>query len=160
MYFSAKKKSENWTGTTYFSRLENKKWTNLKNANFTKGKSSNESHPSMSPNGNRIYFVDDHDKIWYVNRKEDSWGDAIKLDLPIDDNDVVFNPIEAKNGDLYYFNMSKGKLYYAPNKNGEFPEEREVEIEFGVHGCISPSQDFLVVDARNKNNDNGSLCLF
>jgi hypothetical protein len=27
MYFSAKKKSENWTGTVYFSRLENKKWT-------------------------------------------------------------------------------------------------------------------------------------
>lgn len=157
MYFAAKKKGENWS--VYFSRLENKKWTNLKKANFTKGESSAESHPFMSPSGKRMYFVDDNDKILYVNRFEDSWGDAIQLDLPIND-DVVFNPIEAKNGDLYYFNMSKFKLYYAPNKNGEFPEVREVEIEFGVHGCISPSQDFLVVDARNKNNDNDLYVYF
>ena len=78
MYFSAKKKSENWTGTVYFSRLENKKWTDLKKANFTKGKSSAEGSPFVSPSGKRIYFLDDNDKIWYVNRFEDSWSDAIK----------------------------------------------------------------------------------
>ncbi|AXT20028.1 hypothetical protein D7030_02595 [Flavobacteriaceae bacterium AU392] len=152
LYFSAKKKSENWDGTVYFSKLENKKWTNLKKINFTKGKSSNESHPSMSPNGKRIYFINDYSKIWYVNRLENSWSDAIQLDSPIND-DNIFNPIEAKNGDLYYFNISKRKLYYAPNKNGEFSEAREVNIEFGVHACISPSQDYLVVDARNKTED-------
>ncbi|WP_106792411.1 hypothetical protein [Aquimarina sp. Aq78] len=95
----------------YFSRLENKRWTNLKKINFTKGKSSNESHPFMCPSGKRIYFIDDYGKIWYVNRFKDSWGDAIKLDLPIND-DKVFNPIEAKNGDLYFFNTSKRKLVW------------------------------------------------
>jgi hypothetical protein len=157
IYFSVKKKGKN--SAVYFSRLENKKWTNLKKANFTKGKSSAESHPFVSPSGKRIYFVDDNDKIWYVNRFEDSWGDAIQLDSPIND-DEVFNPIEAKNGDLYYFNVSKMKLYYAPNKNGEFPEVQEVEIEFGFHGFISPSQDFLVVDARNENDDNDLYVYF
>jgi hypothetical protein len=157
IYFTAKKKGEN--SAVYFSRLENKKWTDLKKANFTKDKSSAESHPFVSPSGKRIYFVDDNDKIWYVNRFEDSWSDAIKLDSPIND-DLVFNPIEAKNGDLYYFNVSKMKLYYAPNKNGEFPEVQEVEIEFGFHGFISPSQDYLVVDARNKNNDNDLYVYF
>jgi predicted alpha/beta superfamily hydrolase len=153
MYFSAKKKSENWTGTVYFSRLENKKWTDLKKVNFTKGKSSAEGSPFVSPSGKRIYFLDDNNKIWYVNRFEDSWSDAIKLDLPINDDDVIFSPNEAKNGDLYYFNMSKFKLYYAPNKNGEFSEVREVDIEFGVHNFISPSQDFLLVDDRDHHED-------
>jgi Tol biopolymer transport system component len=157
IYFSANKKGEN--SAVYFSKKENKQWTNLKKANFTKGKRIAETDPFVSISGERIYFVDDNDKIWYVNRLEDSWGDAIQLDSPIND-DLVFHPIEAKNGDLYYFNVSKMKLYYAPNKNGEFPEVQEVEIEFGFHGFISPSQDFLVVDARNKNNDNDLYVYF
>lgn len=153
MYFSAKKKSENWDGSVYFSRLENKKWTDLKKANFTKGKSIAEGSPFVSPSGKRIYFLDDNNKIQFVNRFEDSWSDAIKLDLPINDDDVIFSPNEAKNGDLYYFNLSKFKLYSAPNKNGEFPEVREVDVEFGVHNFISPSQDFLLVDDRDHHED-------
>ena len=148
-YFTAKKRSENWDGTVYFSRLRNKKWADLKKVSFTKGKSSNESHTSMSPSGKRIYFIDDNGKALYVTRFKDSWGDATSLDLPIND-DKVFNLIEAQNGDLYFFNTSKRKLYYAPNKNGKFPEAQEVDIEFGVHAHISPSQDYLVVDENNK----------
>ena len=107
----------------------------------------------MSPSGKRIYFLDDNDKIWYVNPFEDSWSDAIKLDLPINDDDVIFSPNEAENGDLYYFNLSKFKMYYAPNRKGEFPEVREVDVEFGVHNSISPSQDFLLVDDRDHHED-------
>lgn len=153
MYFSAKRKSENWDGSVYFSRLENNEWTDLKKANFTKGKSIAEGSPSVSPGGERIYFLDDKNKIQYVNRLEDSWSDAIRLDLPINDTDVIFSPNEAQNGDLYYFNLSKFKLYYAPNKNGEFPEVQEVDVEFGVHNFISPSQDFLLVDDRDHHED-------
>jgi len=49
--------------------------------------------------------------------------------------------------------MSKHKIYYAPNKNGKFPQSRELRIEFGHHGFISPSQDYLVLDGRNKEED-------
>jgi len=160
VYFSASKEDED--PSVYFSKLEDKKWTNPKKANFTKGKKVGEMHPFVSPNGEKIYFVA-HDsftkphheesiKIWYVNRFENSWSDAIQLDSPIND-DFVFYPNQAKNGDLFYFNMSKRKTYYAPNKNGKFPEVHEVGIEFGVHGFISTSQDFLVVNARNKEDD-------
>ena len=41
-------------------------------------------------------------------------------------------------------------MYYAPNKNGKFPEVKELGIEVGFHGFISPSLDYLVVNARNK----------
>lgn len=44
-------------------------------------------------------------------------------------------------------------MNYAPNKNGKFPEVKEVQIEFGVHGFIAPSQNFLVINARNKQGD-------
>ena len=114
-------------------------------------------HPFISPNGKKIYFTAydsdfENGKIWYVNRFENSWSNAIQLDSPIND-DKVFYPNQANNGDLIYFNLSKSKTYYAPNKNGKFPEVLEMEIEFGVHGFISPSQDYLVVNSRNKEDD-------
>jgi len=152
MYFSPAIKGHSYV---YFSKFENKKWTKPKKANFTKGKISDEFSPFVSFNGKRIYFAT-YDpkaplKIWYVNRLEDSWSDAILLDSPINNDDVV-RPTEAKNGDLFYVNESKGKMYYAANKNGKFPEAREVGIDYGSLGFISPSQDFLLVEAHKEND--------
>ncbi len=155
VYFSANKEDE--IPDVYFSKREGKKWTHIRKTNFTKGKKDAEIHPFVNFSGKRIYFAAYNsdftdNKIWYVNRLENSWSNAIKLDSPIND-DEVFYPNQAKNGDLYYFNLSKGKTYYASDNNGNFPEVKEVEIEFGVHGFISPSQEFLVVNARNKEDE-------
>lgn len=141
----------------YFSKLERNEWTPIKRANFTKGKKKEEMHPFVSPDGKRIYFTAldtsfADEKIWYVNRQEDSWSDAIKLDSPIND-DLVFSPNQAKNGDLFYTNISKRKMYYAPNKNGKYPEAREIGVEFGHHAFISPTQDYLLVAGRNKEDE-------
>ena len=151
IYFAADDEAEKTA--IYYSKLEGDQWTPIKRANFTNGKKNQEMHPFVSPDGNRIYFtaldsafVDE--KIWYVDRLADSWSDAMLLDSPIND-DLVFFSNQAKNGDLYYFNLSKFKTYYAPNKNGEFPEVREVPLEFGHHAFISPSQDYLIVTAKN-----------
>jgi len=167
IYFGAKNKD----GVTniYFSKLEDNKWTPIKRANFTKGKKDQEIHPFVSPNGKRIYFTAlnsdfSDNKIWYVNRLENSWSNAIKLDSPIND-DQVFYPNQAKNGDLYYFNLSKRETYYASDNNGDFPEVKKLELEVGVHHVfISPSQDYLVVNARNtedeSRNDNDIYICF
>ncbi|MHA7056475.1 TolB family protein [Aquimarina sp. M1] len=151
MYFAADNKDEETS--IYFSKLEDDEWTPIKRVDFTNGEKKEEMHPFVSPDGKRIYFtamdsafVDE--KIWYVNRLGDSWSDATLLDTPINE-DLVFFPNQAKNGDLYYFNLSKFKTYYAPNKNGAFPEVEEVALEFGHHAFISPSQDYLIVTARS-----------
>ncbi len=155
IYFAAN--DENEETAIYFSKLERNEWTPIKRANFTDGKKKEEMHPFVSPNGKRIYFtaldssfVDE--KIWYANRLADSWSDAIQLDSRLND-DLVFFPNQSKNGDLYYFNLSKMKTYYAPNKNGEFPEVQEVELEFGHHAYIAPAQDYLLVTARNNEDE-------
>jgi len=154
VYYSGNKKGG--VADIYFSKREGEKWTHPKKANFTKGEKEEEMQPFVSFNGNTIYFVaynaDNTDsKIWYVNRLEDSWSDAKRLESPIN-NDEIFYQNQSKNGDLFYFNISKRKTYYAPNKNGEFPEVHEVGIG-GVHAFISPTQDYIVVNARNKEDD-------
>lgn len=155
VYFSANKKDEE--PDVYFSKLEGKKWTPIKKANFTNGEKDAEMHPFVSLIDNKIYFtaydsIFSDEKIWYVNRLDNSWSDAKKLDSPIND-DIIFYPNAAKNGDLFYTSISKLKMYFAPNKNGRYPEVHELGIEYGIHGFISPSQDFLVVNARNKEDE-------
>tara|TARA_R110002126_G_scaffold274956_1_gene420235 strand:- start:5969 stop:6892 length:924 start_codon:yes stop_codon:yes gene_type:complete len=155
LYFDAKYEDE--ASQIYVSKLVNGTWTSIKKASFTKGNKNEELHPFVSPDGERIYFTAmdsgfTDEKIWYVNRLGDSWSEAILLDSPIN-NDLVFFPNQAKNGDLYYFNLTKFKTYYAPNKNGEFPEVREVALESGHHAFISPSQDYLILTARNEEED-------
>lgn len=151
MYFAAD--NENEETSIYFSKLEDNQWTTIKEVNFTNGNKKEEMHPFVSPKGKRIYFTAmnsafEDEKIWYVDRLGEGWSDAILLDSPINE-DLVFFPNQAQNGDLYYFNLSKFKTYYAPHKNGEFPEVREVVLEFGHHAFISPSQDYLIVTARS-----------
>lgn len=155
MYFGAS--NEDDETHIYFSKLQGNQWTPIKRVNFTRGKKKEELHPFVSPDGKTIYFTAldtafTDEKIWYVNRLEDYWSEAIQLDSPVND-DMVFYPNQARNGDLYYFNLSQFKMYSAPNRNGEFPETREMGIEFGHHGFISPSQDYLLVTDRNKEDE-------
>jgi Tol biopolymer transport system component len=152
IYFTAHRKGE--SASVYFSKLTDKKWTIPKKANLTKGGKRAEMEAFVNLSGNKIYFTayDSRDvKIWCATRSENWWSNAIELDSPIND-DIVFYSNEAKNGDIYYKNVSKGKMYYAPNKNGKFPEIHEAGIEYGSHGFIAPSQDFMLIDAR-KDND-------
>lgn len=152
IYFTGHRKGE--SSSIYFSRLIDKKWTNPKKANLTKRKKSGEMEAFVNYSGKKIYFTASDSKgvkIWQASRSGNWWSDAIELDSPIN-NDMVFYSNAAKNGDLYYKNVSKGKMYYAPNINGKFPEILEVGIEYGSHGFIAPSQDFMLIDAL-KDND-------
>ncbi|MEM9361337.1 MAG: hypothetical protein AAGA43_01830 [Bacteroidota bacterium] len=156
VYFGAN--YEDHDPSIYFSKLENGKWSTPRKVDFTKGKKVGEMHPFVSPNGKRIHFAA-HDsftlphhkesvKAWYVDRLENSWSEAIQLDSPIND-DFVFYSNEAKNGDLFYTNVSKRKMYYAPKKSSKYSEVHEIDTR-GFHGFISPSQDYLVINARNQ----------
>ncbi|HDZ04902.1 hypothetical protein LCGC14_0299620 [marine sediment metagenome] len=156
MYFDAM--HEDRIAQIYFSKLVNGTWTSIKKTSFTKGNKKEELQPFVSPNGKRIYFVAldsifSDERIWYVNRLKDSWSEATKLDSPVND-DKIFFPNHAKNGGLYYFNLSKRKTYYAPHKNGEFIEPQEVNIDMGNHAYISPNDDYLLVAARNNEEEN------
>lgn len=151
IYYTGSKKDE--TTSIYYSKLKGKKWSTPQKANFTRGKKKEEMESFMNLKGDKIYFtaydsIFGDEKIWYVDRLKDAWSEAKKLDSPIND-DMVFYSNEAKNGDLYYFNISKRKNYYAPNKKGKFPEVHEITVG-GAHAFISPSQDYIVVNARNK----------
>lgn len=156
MYFEAK--NEDQPSQIYFSKLIDDTWTTIAKANFTKGHKREEMHPFVSPNGKRIYFtafdsIFSDERIWYINRLESTWSDAIKLNSEVN-NDKVFFANHSKNSGLYYFNLSTFKTYYASNKDGRFIEPKEVKIDIGHHAFISPNNDYLLVAARNNEEEN------
>ncbi|HAS45499.1 MAG TPA: hypothetical protein DCS93_33755 [Microscillaceae bacterium] len=148
IYFSAKEVDQKTA--IYYSKLKDNKWTPIKRANFTKGEKDTEMKPFVSLSENKIYFTaynaaSRNTKLWYVTRNKDSWSNAKKLESPVN-GDRVFYLNQGKSGDFYYTNIAKRKMFYTTN----FSEVKALNIEFGTQGFISPSQDYLVVNARKK----------
>ncbi|TPH13419.1 PD40 domain-containing protein [Litorilituus lipolyticus] len=155
IYFSAQPKEG--TASIYFSKIESKKWTTVQKANFTQGVKAGEMEPFVRADGKRIYFTGysadfSNEEIWYVDRIDNGWSVATKLDSPIND-DAVMNLTQAKNGDVFYDNRSKRKMYSSVNKMGEFPKVHEVDVNTGSHPFIAASQDYLLVQAQNKEDE-------
>jgi len=156
MYFSANKEDE--AQNVYFSRRNGSTWSTPKIANFTNGTKKNELEAFVAPDGKKIFFtaydsIFHDENIWFVNRLDTSWSTAKKIESPIN-NDLVFYSNAAENGDLYYTSISKWKMYFAPNTNGNYATVEELDIDFGGHGFISSSQDFILVDAPKNNDSN------
>ena len=151
LYFEAK--PEGGRSQIYFSKLEGDSWTSIEKANFTKGKKREEMHPFVSPDSKCLYFTafdstfsDEH--IWVVKRLENSWSAGALLESAVND-DKVFFANHGKNKKLYYFNLSDFKTYAATYQDGRFIDPQVVPISRGHHAFISPNDDYLLVTARN-----------
>lgn len=156
LYFSGEGEDE--IQHVYFSKLNNNKWTKPAVANFTKGLKKNEFEAFASPSGDKIFFaaydsIFSDESIWYVDRLEGSWSEAKKLDASFNE-DIVFYPTIAENEDLFYTSISQGKMFYASSENGIYSTAKEMEIAYGIHGFISPKQDFILIDAKKENDKN------
>lgn len=152
VYFTADIKDK---GTSiYVSKKKNGRWSDPERANFTEDRMSAEMEPHVTIDGKRIYFTAFNAggyKIWFVNRLEQNSSKAEMLDSPINKDNVMY-PTTEVNGDLYYTNLTKLKMFYSENQNGNYPDTFEVGTGYGLHGFIAPLKNFILLDAP-KNND-------
>nr|WP_010130513.1 PD40 domain-containing protein [Microbulbifer agarilyticus] len=150
MYFSGQKDGK--PAAIYSSKLVDGTWQPIKQEAFTKGKKAGEMQPFFSPDGKQLFFTaynaDFTDtKFWTVERVADGWGAAKKLASPVNDSEVFYSTL-AGNGDLFFTNIIESSVYHAPLVDGEYPKVDKAGIAFGIHGFISPQQDYLLVDAK------------
>ncbi|MBQ4835781.1 PD40 domain-containing protein [Pseudoalteromonas luteoviolacea] len=141
-----------------YSKIEDGRWTEPKTVNFTNGKMSYELVPYASLKENRVYFTarSPHEKgsgIWYVSRENGELTKAKRFDSPIN-NGKLSDLNQGKSGDLVFTNMSERQMYYAKNENGQYLEAKPMDIDFGIHGFISPSEDYLLVNSRTRSGKN------
>jgi hypothetical protein len=138
----------------YFSKIENGEWSKPKRANLTEDRMSSEMEPHVTFNGERIYFTAFNSggyKIWFVTRLDGIWSTAEMLNSPINSDNVMYPNTEV-NGDIYYTNLSKLKMFYSKYQDGKYPEVFEVGNVYGLNGFIDPLKRFMLLDAPKENN--------
>ncbi|MBE1298533.1 MAG: hypothetical protein GJ680_01305 [Alteromonadaceae bacterium] len=159
LYFTALKTGDEDNPEIYYSKIESGYWSKPKKANFSKNKLIYELLPHVSLIQDRLYFSGrttpskDSSGIWYVTRKQNGWSEASRLDV-MPNKGRLSDYNQGKNGQIIFTNMPERKMYTANHVDGQITELRPLEIEFGLHGFISPTQDYLLVNARNNDDEN------
>jgi len=162
VYFSTQE--EGGVASIHASRLEKGKWQPIELLSLTNGEKAGEMQPFISHDNNTMYFTayntDFSDtKIWQAQRSHSGWEKASKLDSPINDEEVFYSTL-ASNGDMYYTDIYKSNVYSSSASKGKYPKTEVVDIAFGIHSFISPSQDYILVDGLAKGKEKKDKDIF
>lgn len=132
-------------------------WENERELPFN-GKDFNTCHPSISPDGDRIYFASDRPggfgglDIYYVEKQGDDFGDPVNLGATINsDMDEIFPFIHADGTLFFSSNGWEGEggldLYYSRMVDGTWLQARNLASPFN-----SEKDDFgFILDLETKN---------
>lgn len=82
-------------------------------------------------------------QFYYVIKDGENWGDATKLNSPVNDIRVMWCTF-SKNGNMYYTDEQNEKVYFSKYVNGEY-----LAGEFlnnGMHPFIAPDESYFLYD--------------
>lgn len=156
-YFT--RRDEKTPNRIYFTKYLDGNWTEPKIAEFSEDHWCNE--PSITPDGNRIYFgskrklndtsnITKDAQIWYCDKVKGVWS------VPKHLGPGMMYVSATRTGDIYYTDktgqsMSDCFIAFKKNKNNFFEEQEIVNIPTeNIHGMahpfIDPEESFLIYD--------------
>ncbi len=118
----------------------------------------NDSHPWLSPDGERLYFVSRRPgpgpsealNVWVVERSPEGWTSPFTLGSPVTDQ-TVHAPSVSGSGTIYATGLIQLR-----NVGGQYsPAERLTPDITGSHPTVAPEEDFLVFSARRQGGFGG-----
>ncbi|WP_373520884.1 hypothetical protein [Aquiflexum sp.] len=144
-------------GQVVFLELKENIWSEPKFATFSSNYS--EVDPIFSPDGSRLYFTSSRpisdstdlliNRIWYVERIENGWGDPQVVTLT--ENGDLYSSI-TNNGDIY-FNTGAGDILKAVKSDSSHLVEKLPDIinlnKSVSDPFISPEEDYLIFRGNN-----------
>lgn len=153
--------------TIMHTRLVNGTWTEPEIAPFARDLSCFYFEPSLSPDGNRLYFLCTrapagqepkagwaYQNIWAVDRAADgSWGEPYMIGPPVSTDDEEYFPSVTRDGTIYFTRQAQGQeegnICRARLVNGAYAEAEMLPDEINGAGsvynaCIAPDESFLV----------------
>jgi Tol biopolymer transport system component len=157
------------------SHFKNGKWTKPEIAEFS-GK-YHDLEPVFHPDGQRLFFVSNRpvnkntDKtkdfdIWYVERKDNSWGEPKNLGAPVNSPANEFYPSFTHDGTIYfcakYKNSKNGEdIYYCPYQNGKYQTPVNIGDSINTpsaeyNAFIAPDGSYIMYNTHGKGKGYGS----
>ena len=131
------------------------KWLKPQKANLNQ-KELWEQEAFFSPDGNDIYYaVSDsgYTKIWLSHKTKNGWSKGEPLNSPINESAKrLFYATFSNNGNLYYTNVDKVKIYMSENDNGTYDSINDIGLPRAGHAYIAPDEQYIVFDSRQSDN--------
>ena len=159
-------KTKNTTSGLFFYIKEGKNW--VENGSFPHNSNEyNISHPSISPNGQLLYFVSDMKgglggmDIWYSSRNNGIWSKPINAGKLVNSTNNEVFPFLTKNGTLYFASNKPGGKggydIYSKNPNTKIVHPLEAPINTASDEYALITNDFghsgFFTSNRVTNND-------
>jgi hypothetical protein len=153
--------------TIMHTRLVNGTWTEPEIAPFARDLSCYYFEPSLSSDGNRLYFLCTRapagqeqksgwadQNIWAVDRAADgSWGEPYLIGAPVSTDDEEYFPSVTRDGTMYFTRLKEGErknnIYRARLVNGAYAKVEKLPPPVNGTGnifnaCIAPDESYLV----------------
>lgn len=116
------------------------------------------SEPSISPDGQFIYFKDE-----FVERTDSGWSELQRMGAPFDDIDIMRLSV-ASSGTVYFDTFTPeldAPLRYSRRIGAQYEEPRSLGPQFGVgvynaHPFIAPDESYVIWDSRREGGHGSS----
>ena len=143
--------------TICVSHFINGNWSDPEVASFS-GQYS-DGTPFVSPDGERLYFASRRPapgsdrpgtRIWVAERVSNGWSSPQVLPDSINGQGGVINPVEVRDGSLYFLRANEGRVYVARRKDGTWLTPEAVgepnepgTTQVGVY--VDPDERFMLI---------------
>ncbi|WP_313928929.1 hypothetical protein [Pseudoxanthomonas sp.] len=148
-----------------------------------------DSEPHVSPDGTRLYFVSNRPvaadgpalvatrgrasfpgaNLWYVERRGEGWGEPVHIGGEIARVPMVYNPVVAANGNLYFSSHREDagagyQIYVAAPEGTGWSAPRQLALGKGVQAnhmdpAIDPRERFILF-AGDEGDSAGSADIY
>lgn len=164
--------------TILYLKKDNKgNWSKPEIAPFANNYSCLE--PAFSPDGKKLFFssnrpvtgneAKDFD-IWWVEKKDDKWGEPQNVGAPVNTSSNEYYPSITQSGNLYYtaaYKDAVGKedIYIAVFENGKYitPAPLDTTINsktYEFNAFVSPDEQLIIFTSYGRKDDKGGGDLY
>ena len=146
-------------------------WTEPEVAPFSRDPAMVYYEPHVAPDGERFFFVaqkagQEANDIWVMDREGKSWGEARRMDAPINSDGKEYYPSLTRDGTMY-LTREDGEpgteaIYRSRLVNGKYsePERLPEQVNSGrsrFNAFVDPDERFIVVPVLGGADSAGAI---
>ena len=154
-----------------YSRLTDKGWSEPEVAPFSRNPAYVYYEPALSPDGSQFFFVaseagSEANDIWVMDREGEGWGEARKLEEPINTPGKEYFPSITRDGTLYFTKEGETAgmeaIYRSRFIEGRYtePEKLPENVNSGkshFNAFIAPDESYIIVPVWGREDSIGSI---
>ncbi len=154
-----------------YSRQTGKGWSEPEVAPFSRDPAYVYYEPALSPDGRQLFYVaseagSELNDIWVMDRDGEGWGEARKLDAPINSPGKEYFPSLTRDGTMYFTREGDTPgmeaIYRSRRVDGRYtePEKLPENVNCGksqFNAFIAPDESYIIVPVWGREDSLGSI---